>query len=420
MENKYSKKGIVALCSLVYFVSYFSRKDFAAVMEAMISEQVIEKAAAGLALTMLFIFYGVGQLISGYLGDRIKPSHLIAFGLTVTAACNLALPLISSNAATVILWGINGFAQAMLWPPIVKILSLYLNHEQYVSANLIVTTAAHIATILLYLYAPLCLRIMTWRAVFFTSSIIAILALLIFIFALSYILPKTAEKKNELKQIGEKSDESIFKIFKKTGILPILVCIIACGFLRDGIESWLPTLYSEAFNRDASESILVSVILPIFSIASITAIKIVHKIKIFNNEASFSAILFAFSTAIAIPLAFIININAVWARFTALLLTALICSAMHGINFLLISCVPGRFARFGKASTASGLTNSCVYVGAATATYGIALISDSLGWSATIIGWIIVSAVGALMVVPSYARYSKFLREDTADVKISR
>ena len=43
MEKKYSKGGIIALCSLVYFVSYFSRKDFAAVMAAMILDNIIDK-----------------------------------------------------------------------------------------------------------------------------------------------------------------------------------------------------------------------------------------------------------------------------------------------------------------------------------------------------------------------------------------
>ena len=70
--KKNTKSFLIILCSAVYFVSYFSRKDFAAVMEGMISENIIEKSLAGLALTMLFIFYGVGQLISGYLGDKFR------------------------------------------------------------------------------------------------------------------------------------------------------------------------------------------------------------------------------------------------------------------------------------------------------------------------------------------------------------
>ena len=92
MKNNYSRNSIVALCSAVYFVSYFSRKDFAAVMAGMLSENVIDKSFAGLIGTLMFVFYGVGQLISGYLGDKIKPKYLIYAGLITTAICNLFMP----------------------------------------------------------------------------------------------------------------------------------------------------------------------------------------------------------------------------------------------------------------------------------------------------------------------------------------
>ena len=88
---------------------------------------------------------------------------------------------------------------------------------------------------------------------------------------------------------------------------------------------------------------------------------------------------------------------------------------MHGVNFLLISGIPGRFARYGRASTVSGLTNAFIYVGAAIATYGIALISDSLGWTVTIISWIAVAAVGAVMTLPAYKRYTAFVKENNEE-----
>ena len=151
-ERKYSKNGIIALCSLVYFVSYFSRKGFAAVMAGMLAEAVLDKPTAGLVGTMLFVFYGIGQLLSGYLGDRMRPQHLLCAGLTVTSLCNFLMPIVPSSTLMIPVWGLNGLAQAMLWPPIVKILSGYLDHEKYVIANLIVTSAAHVATILLYIF----------------------------------------------------------------------------------------------------------------------------------------------------------------------------------------------------------------------------------------------------------------------------
>ena len=148
LQRKNTKSFIVVLCSLVYFVSYFSRKDFAAAMAGMISDGAISRTNAGLVGTLLFAFYGVGQLISGYLGDKIKPKNLILAGLSVTAVCNALMPVVSEELMIAV-WGINGLAQAMLWPPIVKILSQHLDHKTYVTANLLVTSAAVIFILLL-------------------------------------------------------------------------------------------------------------------------------------------------------------------------------------------------------------------------------------------------------------------------------
>ena len=159
-KSHYSKKGIVAICTLAYFASYFSRKTFAVVMANMLEENVITKEVGGYIGAALFIFYGLGQLISGFLGDKLQPKKLMFTGLMISAVCNLLLPLMPSGALMVPVWAINGFAQALLWPPIVRILADNLSHEKYVTANLVVTCGAHVSTIVLYLYAPLCISIM--------------------------------------------------------------------------------------------------------------------------------------------------------------------------------------------------------------------------------------------------------------------
>jgi sugar phosphate permease len=182
--------------------------------------------------------------------------------------------------------------------------------------------------------------------------------------------------------------------------------------LRDGIESWLPTLYSEAFGRESTESILVSVILPIFSIVSVTSITAIHKRPLFNNEIRGAGILFAASIVMCLPLAILISNEATLARIVCLVLAAIICAAMHGVNFLLISCLPGRFARFHRAATVSGICNSFVYVGAAASTYGIAYISDKLGWGVTVISWCAILAIGIIFALISRRRYAHFISSD--------
>lgn len=419
LKAKYSKNGIIFLCTLAYFASYFSRKTFSVVMVNMLDTEVLTKDIAGLIGTALFVFYGAGQLLSGYLGDRLQPKNLMFSGLMISAVCNFLLPLMPNGYLMIPVWAINGFAQALLWPPIVRILSDNLSHEKYVTANLIVTCGAHVSTIVLYLYAPLCISIMSWKLVFFTSTVFCIIAGAIFLVAMSLVLPKKSEiidtlpnKTQESQDIGQENKQSIYQILVKNGVLPIFVCIIAMGFMRDGIESWLPTLYSDVFEQTSENSILVSVALPIFSIISLFAVRAIHKGKIFNNEVRGAGILFGLSIVLCIPLCFLINVNNSVCRILCLLLACVVCAFMHSCNFLLISCVPGRFAKTGRASTVGGLCNACTYIGAAVSMYGIALISDNLGWSATIISWIGICVLGVVFATMSFVKYTRFLKAD--------
>lgn len=414
-KSRYSKGGIIFLCTLAYFASYFSRKTFSVVMVNMLDCDIITKDVAGLIGTALFVFYGAGQLLSGYLGDRLQPKYLIFSGLMVSALCNLLLPIMPNGYFMIPVWAMNGFAQALLWPPVVRILSDNLSHEKYVSANLVVTCGAHVSTIVLYLYAPLCISFMSYKAVFFTSTVFCIVAGVIFLVAMSLVLPKNSEKSHTgvTKIETAEGKSSVWKIFASNGVIPIFACIIAMGFMRDGIESWLPTLYMEVFNKSSESSILVSVALPVFSIISLFLVRAIHKGRLFNNEARGAGILFGLSIVLCIPLCLLININNSACRIICLLLACIICAFMHSCNFLLISCVPGRFAKTGRASTVSGFCNACTYIGAAASMYGIALISDLLGWSATIMLWIIICLVGVIFACLAFKKYTKFLQCDT-------
>lgn len=415
---RYKKSILVLLCALVYFVSYFARKNFAAVLAELVTSGTVEKSIGGLVGTAMFICYGVGQLISGYLGDRIKPEMLIISGVAATAVCNLLMPLVPNTYLMIPVWAVNGLAQAMLWPPIVRILADNLEHEDFVSANLVVTVAAHAATILLYLFVPVCIQFMSWKAVFFTASILSAVVMAVFIISMSLVLPKNANKDlqsntdEKIAEHSEKATRPYTSLLITSGIIPLFFSIICMGFLRDGIESWLPTLYCEAFDKQAAESILISVLLPVFSIVSLSIITALHKTPLFNNEAKGSLIIFAISAALCIPIYFLIDSTSFFGSLVCLILSALVCACMHACNFLLISCMPGRFAKHGKAATTSGFSNACTYIGAAISMYGIAFVSENYGWGATVILWSIVSLIGVPLSLLSFKKYTKFTEEE--------
>ena len=161
---------------IVYFVSYLTRINYSAVLLEIVNSRGISKTEASLAVTASALSYGIGQLVSGYFGDRIKPHRIVFAGLLCTAAMNFILPLFASTAATVAIWTVNGFAQAMMWPPIVKILTAKTEGADYQKATVMVSSwGSSGATIFVYLVSPLIIHSMGWKAVFFFASTAALL-----------------------------------------------------------------------------------------------------------------------------------------------------------------------------------------------------------------------------------------------------
>ena len=141
-KRRAEARRLTLLCAAVYFCSYLTRLDYGAVMVEMVRAEGFSRVDASAALTGLFITYGFGQLISGYLGDRVKPQLLIFFGLIACGLMNLLIPFCSSPAWMTVVWSVNGLAQAMMWPPLVRILSELLSEADYKTATVRVSWAS--------------------------------------------------------------------------------------------------------------------------------------------------------------------------------------------------------------------------------------------------------------------------------------
>ena len=89
------------------------------------------KVIAGLIGTALFAAYGCGQIISGFLGDKLSPKLMILIGLSTSAVCNGMMPLLTNPLLMIPVWAVNGLAQACMWPPLVAILTARLNRQEY-------------------------------------------------------------------------------------------------------------------------------------------------------------------------------------------------------------------------------------------------------------------------------------------------
>lgn len=375
---KDSKNRYLRLClffSLTYMVSYVSRINFGAVISEMELRTGFSRQALSISLVGSFITYGLGQICSGILGDKVSPRKLLILGLGVTGCMNLLLPLCRSPFRMSIVWSVNGFAQSFMWPPLVKLMVLALTQDEYKKAVVVVSCGSSIGTILVYLLSPVLITCFGWKAVFCFGALAAFLLL-----PLWFFFPLTGA---EERQETEKTKGAFF-----TPLMGLVMgCIVLQGMLRDGVTTWMPTYVGQVLHLPNTGAILSGTILPLFGMLCYQAALWLYRKKV-SNPLTCAGLIFSLGFFSALLLTFFPG---------SVVSLALLTGCMHGVNLMLICMLPPFFASGNRVSTVSGLLNACTYLGSALSTYGFAYFSELYGWDFTVLSWVGIALLGSIL-----------------------
>lgn len=415
LTDKKRIRQLILLCSAAYFISYLARINYAAVVSAFVAEEGLSKDYASLPVTALFISYGIGQLISGFLGDRIAPRRIITFGYILATAMNLLMPLAAPNVPLmVVVWCLNGFAHAMMWPPLVKIMACAFDDAVYRRACVFVSYGSSAGTIAVYLLAPACVTFSGWRLIFYIAGGASLIMAVIWNLALNALEkqgmpnPVPQRKKKEPAPSAETISPSgggTPALLRAMGVylLFIMLAIVMQGMIRDGVTTWMPSLISETFQLGSGVSILSGVVLPIFSVISFEVTSVINR-RFIKNELACAGAIAGVSCLCAVALYLLGGRTPI----AVVILCAVMVACMHGVNLILICMLPSSFSRFGNVSFVSGLLNFCTYVGSAASTYGMARITEVFGWSWTLISWIAITLACTLFCVVCIRKWKRF------------
>lgn len=388
MNKLVTKKEIgrlALLFSVTYMVSYITRINYGAVISEMEKSMQISKSMLSMALTGSFITYGAGQIISGICGDRFSPKKLVLCGLAVTLVMNLLIPICQNAFQMLFIWCINGFAQAFMWPPLVRLMTTLLSSEDYKRTTAKVSWGSSIGTIVIYLLSPLLISAFGWRSVFIFSAASALV--MIFIWnKYSYDIP------TEKKSIDIRNEKSVNKIFFNPLMIGIMLVIILQGMLRDGVTTWMPSYLAETYNISNLITILTGVVLPVFSIVCFQIATRIYRKKV-KNPISCACIFFFVGMISAFILLLYTGHNAV----VSVLSSAALTGCMHGVNLMLLCMIPPFFEKTKNVSTVSGVLNSCTYIGSAVSTYLIAFLSEKIGWNFNLMIWFAITVLGTFI-----------------------
>ena len=344
------------------------------------------------------------------LGDRIDPRKLVFMGLGATAVCNVAFPFVSSVPVLIVLWTVNGFAQAMFWPPLVKLMSVYFKGDGYTRASTNVSLAAQIALLAVFGLSALFIRLSAWRAIFFLATALALLTALVLFLGFRVLerrypgaVSATMGDRRSVKVEATAPRPALWSIVIASGLLFVFSMTMLLGFLRDGLEEWLSTYLCDTFSLAADFSTLLNIAMPLFCIVCVKMTRFLYE-RIFHDEIREVAAVTLVSLA-ALVLLVLIGSSALW---VAVLLLMLSVAGVHMANVCLTGYLPARFGRTGRVSTVAGLVNAFTYVGSTVATSAMPLLFGRFSWTTALLTCAVVAFLCLLCAVLMMRRWQRW------------
>ena len=380
-ENK-----IIFICWLAYTAAYVGRLNFNASIVAIISDLGVTKADAGLVSSFFFFAYGAGQLINGILSKKYNAKIMIFLSLIISAVMNVLMPICGDISLMKFIWMGNGIVQSVLWSTLIKTLSDFVSDKKLPKAILAMSTTVAIGTLVAYGISSVSVRFGTWKIVFYVASIVLVISAIIW-FTLFGSNPK------KVIEIEEQKSEKV-----KMGRVVLLALFItafagiANGFIKDGINTWVPSVLYEEFGISQSFSILLTLLLPMVSTLGAAIAKKVHE-KI-PSHAAMNFIFYIFSALLCGGILLSLKLHSIVA-----IMVCFICVAcgMSMINNVITSMFALDYRRLLNAGFAAGLLNTFCYIGSTVTSYTLGAVSQARGWNAVFIIMLAVCVVAAVI-----------------------
>lgn len=125
------RRRILFAAMFCYLFFYTGRQTFGFAIPGIQAEFGVSKEMLGWVSAAMLWCYAIGQAINGNLGDKYGGRRVMSAGAVLSCLTNWAVSFAGSVASLGMLWGLNGFFQAMGWAPGSRLLSnWYGRHER--------------------------------------------------------------------------------------------------------------------------------------------------------------------------------------------------------------------------------------------------------------------------------------------------
>lgn len=380
-KNTQKAWRIGSFCIATYLASYVTRNILSVSTPEMIKEAFFTKEYTGLLSSICFIFYAAGQLINGFIGDRVHPKYMIIMGLGISSVSTFVIPIFDNRILHFTAFALIGFGLSMLRGPLMKV----------ISENTAATHARMICTLfsMAGFAGPLIASILSiffkWRAVFTATGVISVIITVLAVAAITAL-----EKRGEIKFVPkyDKGIAGILNVFKLEDFIFYMLISSIGEIAGSSITFWIPTYTTEhlGFSNDAASTIYSVVS---FSTLFTPFITLLIYEKLIRNGIKLALVMYVISAVFFIAVRFtaapVLNVSMlIIAKVAAAAASSIVWSAY----------IPG-LARSGKVSSANGVIDAAGYAMASLANVLFSTFVGRLGWGGIVNMWYIIMLIGA-------------------------
>ena len=387
--------AIGVLCSVSYLAVYFARNILGAVTPQMIGTGNFTTEYIGSVSSIYFIFYAVGQLINGAIGDKIKARYMISFGLLLAGVTNLLfahLPASSDIAAYA--YGMTGFFLSMIYGPMTKVVAENTEPIYATRCSLGYTFASFFGSPL----AGVAAAALVWQSVFAVSSAaLFVMAVLCFGFFL-FFEKKGIVKYNQYKP--EKQQGGSIKVLLKYRIVKFTLISILTGVIRTTVVFWLPTYISQYLGFSAEEAAsMYTVATFVISFTTFIAVFIYERLK---RNMDLTILLMFSVSSLAFLLVYLLK-----APMLNMICIVLAIMASNGAATMLWSRYCPSLRDTGMVSGATGFLDFVSYMAASASSTIFANAVADIGWGNLILVWMGLMIFGVVVALPYKRKQAK-------------
>lgn len=395
-----AKKAIKigSMCFLAYLAVYLARNILSTVTPAM-QAQGFTKDAIGVASSIYFYTYAVGQLINGAIGDKIKAKYMMCVGLACAGICNLLFSWFNTHSGgygeipvpAYIAYGATGFFLAMIYGPMTKIVSENTEMPYTTRCSLGYTFASYFGSPT----AGLLATFLAWQSVFTVSSMVLITMSVVLFISFTVFERKGIIAYGRFKRERQKGEKGSIRMLFDRQIVKFCLVSILTGVVRTSVLFWLPTYFAERLALGSERATLTFTVASLFiSCGSFIVIFIYEKMG--HNMDKTVLVMFS-SAAVGFTLTYFVSET----YLNVVLIVFSIMSSNGAATMLWSRYCPG-LRDTGIVSGVTGFLDFLSYMAAATANivFPFLIEKQSWSWESIVLVWLSLMVVGVTIALP--------------------